>query len=81
MTIFAADGAIAAVPLAYDIMWLLAGLAWLLIPVPIAVTERRRGASWPASFLWFVVPLLLPVVGLILWALHRIAGARRATSR
>ncbi|MFS4490065.1 hypothetical protein [Dietzia kunjamensis] len=81
MPTFAADGAVAAVPLAYDIVWLLAGFVWLLIPVAIAVTERRRGASLPESFLWFVVALLLPVVGLILWALYRFAGAMRATSR
>ena len=81
MTIFAADGAVAVVPLAYDIVWLLVVLVWLLIPIAIAVTERRRGASWPETFLWFMVAFLLPVVGLIVWALYRTVGARRATSR
>ncbi len=69
------------IPLAYDIVWLLVGLVWLLIPIAIAVTERRRGASWPETFLWFMVAFLLPVVGLIIWALYRAADARRATSR
>ncbi|MGF0131378.1 hypothetical protein ACQREA_15720 [Dietzia cinnamea] len=77
----AADGTAAVIPLAYDIMLLLVGLVWLLIPVAIAVTERRRGASWPETFLWFMVAFLLPVVGLIIWALYRTTVARRATSR
>ena len=71
----------AVIPLAYDIVWLLVVLVWLLIPIAIAVTERRRGASWPETFLWFMVAFLLPVVGLIVWALYRTVGARRATSR
>lgn len=77
----AQDGTAAVIPLAFDIVWLLAGLVWLLIPVAIAVTERRRGASWPETFLWFMVALLLPVVGLAIWALYRIVDARRETSR
>ncbi|WP_216695114.1 hypothetical protein [Dietzia psychralcaliphila] len=77
----AEDGRAAVIPLAYDIVWLLVGLVWLLIPIAIAVTERRRGASWPETFLWFMVAFLLPVVGLIIWALYRAADARRATSR
>ncbi|AVM65226.1 MULTISPECIES: hypothetical protein [Dietzia] len=74
-------GTAAVIPLAYDIVWLLVVLVWLLIPIAIAVTERRRGASWPETFLWFMVAFLLPVVGLIVWALYRTVGARRATSR
>ena len=74
-------GTAAVIPLAYDIVWLLVVLVWLLIPIAIAVTERRRGASWPETFLWFMVAFLLPVVGLIVWALYRTFGARRATSR
>lgn len=62
-------------------MWLLVGLVWLLLPVAIAVTERRRGTSWPETILWFMVAFLLPVVGLIIWALYRTTVARRATSR
>lgn len=80
MTTFAADGTTAMVPLPYDIMWLLGGLVWLLIPAAIAVTERRRGASWPETFLWFMVAFLMPVVGLIIWAIYRTAVARRASS-
>lgn len=75
------DGTTAMIPLAYDIMWLLVGLVWLLIPIAIAVTERRRGASWPETFLWFMVAFLLPVVGLIIWALYRTVDARRAAPR
>ena len=74
-------GTAAVIPLAYDIVWLLVVLVWLLIPIAIAVTERRRGASWPETFLWFMVAFLLPVGGLIVWALYRTVGARRATSR
>lgn len=74
-------GTAAVIPLAYDIVWLLVVLVWLLIPIAIAVTERRRGTSWPETFLWFMVAFLLPVVGLIVWALYRTVGARRATSR
>lgn len=77
----AADGTAAVIPLAYDIVWILAGLVWLLIPVAIAVTERRREAAWPETFLWFMMALLLPVVGLAIWALYRIVVARRATPR
>lgn len=77
----AQDGTAAVIPLAFDIVWLLAGLVWLLIPVAIAVTERRRGASWPETFLWFMVALLVPVVGLVIWAFYRTVGVRRATSR
>lgn len=77
----AEDGTTAMIPRAYDIMWLLVGLVWLLIPIAIAVTERRRGASWPETFLWFMVAFLVPVVGLIIWALYRTVNARRATSR
>lgn len=63
----AETGTAAVIPLAYDIVWLLVGLVWLLILIAIAVTERRRGASWPKMFLWFMVSFLLPVVGLIIW--------------
>lgn len=41
----------AVVPLPYDILWSLLGLLWLLIPIAIAVSERRRGASWVETFL------------------------------
>lgn len=77
----AEDGTAAVIPLAYDIVWLLVGLVWLLIPIAIAVTERRRGASWSETFLWFMVAFLLPVVGLIIWAFYRTVGGRRATFR
>lgn len=77
----AETGTAAVVPLAYDIMWLFVGLVWLLIPIAIAVTERRRGASWLETLLWSMVAFFLPVVGLIIWALYRTVGARRATSR
>ena len=46
MTTFAADSADAVIPLAFDVVWLLAGLVWLLIPVAIVVAERRRAAPW-----------------------------------
>lgn len=69
------------VPVPYDIVWSLAGLLWLLIPVGVAVAERRRGASWVETFLWFVVALLLPVVGLVLWAISRIMGGRKSSQR
>ena len=81
MTTFAASSADAVIPLAFDVVWLLAGLVWLLIPVAIVVAERRRAAPWPETFLWFMVAVLLPVVGLIIWALYRAVDARRAASR
>ncbi|MBM7232049.1 MULTISPECIES: hypothetical protein [Dietzia] len=81
MTTFAVDSADAVIPLALDVVWLLAALVWLLIPVAIAVAERRREAPWPETFLWFMVPFCLPVVGLIIWAFYRAVEARRATSR
>lgn len=76
-----ADGTSAEIPLAYDIVWLLVVVVWLLIPIAIAVAERRRETSWPEVFLWFMAAFLLPVVGLIIWALYRTVGARRASSR
>ena len=81
MTTFAVDSADAVIPLALDVVWLLAALVWLLIPVAIAVAERRREAPWPETVLWFMVPFCLPVVGLIIWAFYRAVEARRATSR
>lgn len=81
MTTFAADSADAVIPLALDVVWLLAALVWLLIPVAIAVAERCRAAPWPETFLWFMVAFCLPVVGLIIWAFYRAVEARRATSR
>lgn len=81
MTTFAVDSADAVIPLALGVVWLLAALVWLLIPVAIAVAERRRAAPWPETFLWFMVAFCLPVVGLIIWAFYRAVEARRATSR
>lgn len=63
MTTFAADSADAVIPLALDVVWLLAALVWLLIPVAIAVAERRRAAPWPETFLWFMVAFCLPRCG------------------
>ncbi len=64
------------VPLPYDIVWSLVGFLWLLIPIGIAITERRGGASWVATFLWFAVGILLPIAGLVIWALYRVVGAK-----
>lgn len=64
------------VPLPYDIVWSLVGFLWLLIPIGIASSERRRGASWVEAFLWFALALLLPIVGLVIWALYRVVGAK-----
>lgn len=65
------------VPLPYDIVWSLVGLLWLLIPIAIAVTERRRGASWVETFFWFALAVLLPILGLVIWALYRVVGAKK----
>lgn len=43
-------GTAAVIPLAYDIVWLLVVLVWLLIPIAIAVTERRRERRGPKRF-------------------------------
>lgn len=59
------------VPLPYDVVWSLAGFLWLLIPIGIAISERRRGASWAETVLWGALALLLPIVGLVVWVLHR----------
>lgn len=67
------------VPLPYDIAWSLVGFLWLLIPIGIAISERRRGASWVESFLWFALALLLPIVGLVIWALYRVVAAKSQT--
>lgn len=67
------------VPLTYDIVWSLVGLLWLLIPIGIAVSERRRGAFWVETFLWFALALLLPIVGLVVWALYRVVTAKKRT--
>lgn len=68
------------VPALYDIVWSLVGFLWLLIPIGIAITERRRGASWVETFLWFALALLLPIVGLVIWALYRVVGAKNRPS-
>lgn len=67
------------VPLSYDIVWSLVGFLWLLIPVGIAVSERRRGAPWVETFLWFALALLLPVLGLVIWGLYRVVAAKNRT--
>lgn len=72
------------VPLPSDIAWSLGawslvGLLWLLIPIAVAVAERRRGASWAETFLWFLVAFLLPVLGLLIWAVYRVMAAKRST--
>lgn len=74
-------GTAATVPLAFDIAWLFVGVAWLLIPLAIAVAERRRGASSPDTCVWFLLAFLLPVVGLIIWALYRTVESRRSATR
>lgn len=66
------------VPLPFDIAWSLVGLLWLLIPIAVAVAERRRGASWVETFLWFLVAFLLPALGLIIWAIYRAMTAKRS---
>ncbi|MGP6173347.1 PLDc N-terminal domain-containing protein [Corynebacterium sp. A21] len=65
------------IPATYDIVWSIFLIFQLLIAVCVAVAERRRGASWVETFLWGALALLLPVAGLVIWALYRIVGKAR----
>jgi hypothetical protein len=45
------------------------GLIWLVLTIYAMVKIVQSGAGTGSKVLWIVVILLLPVLGLILWAL------------
>lgn len=58
-------------PKAYDIIWSLVPLTFLLIIwVVIAVIERKRGSSWPAVILWCLLTVVLPFAGFFIWLVY-----------
>lgn len=63
-------------PATYDIVWMAVPLIFLLIAGTVAFAERRRGASRVDTCLWFLVTLLAPVLGLLIWALFRVRSRK-----
>lgn len=73
------DDVLLSVP--YDVAWLVIPAVMLVIASAVAVAERRRGVSWLSSFLWFVLILVLPVAGLLIWVIYRVLTRRRSASQ
>lgn len=69
------------IPATYDIVWMVLLLVFLLIAGTVAFSERRRGASRVDTFLWFLVTLLAPVLGLIIWAIFRARNKREVPTQ
>lgn len=58
-------------PTAYDIIWSLVPLTFLLIIWMLIVTiERKRGSSWTIAGLWCLLALILPVAGFVIWLVY-----------
>lgn len=55
----------------------LVGLIILALDIWAIISVARSGASTPAKILWIVLILLLPVVGLIIWAIAGPRGSAR----
>lgn len=66
-------------PATYDIAWSLLPLVVLLLAATVGfVIERRGGASWPKSVLWFLLILIVPVLGFVIWVIYRLLKKRPA---
>lgn len=67
----------AVLPAAYDLAWSLIPLVVLLLAATVGLMiERRGGASWPQSILWFLLILIVPVLGFVIWVIHRLFKKR-----
>jgi uncharacterized membrane protein len=66
-------------PAAYDLAWSLIPLVVLLLAATVGcMVERRGGASWPQSILWFLLILIVPVLGFVIWVIYRLFKKRPA---
>lgn len=67
-------------PTAYDIIWSLIPLTFLLISwVAIAVIERKRGKSWSAVIPWCLLTVIIPVAGFFIWLIYMAIKYPRAS--
>ncbi|WP_257159084.1 PLDc N-terminal domain-containing protein [Corynebacterium cystitidis] len=67
MSNVAFSGSSVLVPPVYDIAWSGLLLLSVLLPVVVVIGERRTGSPWPATLVWALLALVVPLVGFVVW--------------